>query len=66
MSLIADALNIAQPTVSRHLAILREAGFITVKRHMKWSYCKRDEEAIADYLRWLSEHLSVKYRATNT
>ncbi|WP_226898179.1 ArsR/SmtB family transcription factor [Mangrovicoccus algicola] len=53
MSLIAEALAVAQPTASRHLEILRQAGFITVRRHLKWSYCKRDEAAISGYLDWL-------------
>jgi DNA-binding transcriptional ArsR family regulator len=59
MTLIAEALALAQPTASRHLDILRQAGFITVRKHLKWSYCKRDEAAICDYLDWLSRELSV-------
>lgn len=46
MTLIAEALGVAQPTASRHLDLLRQAGFITVRRHLKWSYCKRDEAVI--------------------
>lgn len=46
MTLIAEALGVTQPTISRHLDILRQAGFITVSRRHKWSYCKRDEAAI--------------------
>lgn len=57
MTLIAEALGVSQPTTSRHLDILKQAGFITVQRHMKWSYCKRDEAAIAGYLQWLSAEL---------
>lgn len=59
MTLIADALGVAQPTASRHLDLLRQAGFITVQRHQKWSYCKRDEAAIAGYLDWLKQELSI-------
>lgn len=58
MTLIAEALGIAQPSASRHLAILREAGFITVRKHLKWSYCRRDEAAISDYLDWLARELA--------
>lgn len=60
MTLIAEALDIAQPTASRHLAILNEAGFIRVRKHQKWAYCKRDEAAIRDYVRWLGGQLSVE------
>ncbi|WP_082481751.1 MULTISPECIES: ArsR/SmtB family transcription factor [Pseudomonas] len=62
MTLIAEALDIAQPTASRHLAILKDAGFLTVKKHLKWSYCTRDEAAISEYLQWLGEHLAVQVR----
>lgn len=58
MTLIAEALAIAQPSASRHLAIIREAGFIKVRKHLKWSYCKRDEVAISEYLNWLARELS--------
>lgn len=57
MTLIAEALAVAQPTASRHLDILRQAGFITVQKHLKWSYCRRDEVAISDYLDWLRAEL---------
>ncbi|WP_199444728.1 ArsR/SmtB family transcription factor [Acidocella aminolytica] len=38
MTLIAEALGVAQPTASRHLDILRQAQFIVVRRYLKWSY----------------------------
>ncbi len=63
MSLIAEALQIAQPTASRHLDILRQAGFITVQKHMKWSYCKRNDPALEDYLRWVATDLQLGSQA---
>lgn len=60
MTLIAEALAVAQPTASRHLEILKQAGFITVQRQLKWSYCKRDEATIKDYLDWLGTELSIR------
>lgn len=57
MTLIAEALGIAQPTASRHLDLLRQAGFLTVRRQGKWSYCRRDEAAIRDFLAWLKRDL---------
>ncbi len=59
MTLIAEALGCAQPTASKHLDILRQAGFITVRKQLKWSYCKRDEAAIRDYLDWLGAELRL-------
>lgn len=60
MTLIAEALDIAQPTASRHLAILRDAGFIQVNKHQKWSYCKRNEAEIRDYVQWLCGQLLLE------
>nr|WP_267911161.1 metalloregulator ArsR/SmtB family transcription factor [Paracoccus caeni] len=60
MTLIAEALSVSQPTVSRHLELLRQAGFITVRKHAKWSYCKRDEAAISGYLDWLNQEISAE------
>jgi len=60
MTLIAEAMDISQPTTSRHLDILKQAGFITVRKHQKWSYCKRDEAVIQDYLAWLQQQLSIR------
>lgn len=60
ITLVAEALAIAQPTASRHIGILRQAGFITVKRHLKWSYCRRNEAAISDYLAWLAREVSAR------
>jgi len=59
MTLIAEALAVAQPTASRHLEILKQAGFIRVRRHAKWSYCVRDEAALNDYLAWLNDKLAL-------
>ncbi|WP_145076456.1 ArsR/SmtB family transcription factor [Poriferisphaera corsica] len=58
MTLIAEALDIAQPTASRHLDILKQAGFITVRKHQKWSYCKRHDKNIQAFTTWLSKQLA--------
>jgi ArsR family transcriptional regulator len=62
VTLIAEALGVSQPTASRHVDLLRQAGFISVRRSQKWSYCRRDEEALAEYLDWLQMELSVPRR----
>jgi ArsR family transcriptional regulator len=59
MTLIAKALGVAQPTASRHLEILVQAGFVTVAKRHKWSYCKRNEVMIAGYLEWLTRELAI-------
>ncbi|WP_195694718.1 ArsR/SmtB family transcription factor [Priestia megaterium] len=40
-----EKLNVTQSTASQHLSILYRAGLVTVKRHGKWTYYKRNEEA---------------------
>ena len=59
MTLLAEALGIAQPSVSRHLEILKQAGFIRVRKGHKWSYCKRDDTVIQNYLDWLHRELNM-------
>lgn len=56
---IAEALGVSQPTASRHVDLLRQAGFITVRRQGKWSYCKRDGAAMAEYLAWLAGQMGA-------
>ena len=58
-SLIAEALGLSQPTVSRHVDLLRQAGFLTAHRHEKWSYCKRDDAALNEYIQWLQRDLKL-------
>ncbi len=62
MNLIADRIGVSQPTMSRHIEILRRAGFLKIQRRQKWSYCSRDESNLADYHRWLGGELSIKSR----
>ena len=57
---IAEALEVSQPTASRHVDLLRQAGFITVRRQGKWSYCKRDDKALAEYIAWLAEETGAQ------
>lgn len=59
IQLIAEALNIAQPTASRHVELLKHAGFITVQKQQKWSYCKRDDAALQDYFQWLKGEINL-------
>lgn len=45
--LIAEKLNVSQPTVSEHLKILSQAGLLKSKRVKQWTFYKRDEARIA-------------------
>jgi len=60
VQLIAEHFGVSQPTMSRHIELLKRAGFITAKRQQKWTYCSRNEEALADYADWLTASLNIK------
>jgi len=47
----------AQPTVSKHLDLLRRAGFVRAEKVGRWSYYRRDEAEIAEYKGWLNDTL---------
>lgn len=57
MSLIAEAMGIAQPTASRHVDLLRQAGFVRLTRAKGWTYVKRDEAVIAEFMDWLAQRV---------
>lgn len=57
VTLITARLGMSQPTVSRHLELLKRAGFLSVQRIGKWSFYRRDEAALRDYRRWLGDAL---------
>lgn len=57
VTLLTEKLGMAQPTVSRHLELLRRAEFVTVHRIGRWSFFKRNDVAIAAYKEWLREHI---------
>jgi ArsR family transcriptional regulator len=54
-ALIAEKLEVSQPTVSEHLKILAQAGLIRPKRIKQWTFYKRDEKAIAAAKRAISK-----------
>jgi len=57
VTLIAEKLNMSQPTVSRHLEILRRADFVEVNRIGRWSFFSRNSKGIEAYGKWLNDNL---------
>ncbi len=57
VTLLTEKLDMAQPTVSRHLELLRRADFLTVKRIGRWAFFQRNEAGIAAYKDWLNATL---------
>ena len=44
---IVDQLNVTQPTVSHHLAILRESGLVNVRHEGKQTFYSLDQERVS-------------------
>ena len=44
---LVEALDVAQPLVSHHLRILREAELVEASRHRYWTYYRLRPEALA-------------------
>lgn len=55
--LIDRHLDLSQSTVSAHLAVLQKAGLISSYKVGQWSFFKRDEAAIAAFLKQLQQGL---------
>ena len=49
--------DVAQPTVSHHLKVLRESGWVTSERRASWVYYRLRPEAVARF-RMLAAELS--------
>src|SRR3954451_15078088 len=47
---IEEKLGLAQPTTAQHLKALVDAGFLIPKRIKKWTFYKRDEAAIEQFM----------------
>ena len=60
VQLLADHFGVSQPTISRHIELLKQAGFVKAKRLRKWTYCTRNEVALAEYADWLRTSLNIK------
>lgn len=53
---LGKAVPIAQPGVSRHLRVLREAGLVEVQRHAQWRIYRLRPEALSELDTWLGRY----------
>lgn len=51
-----DALPIAQPTVSKHLSVLREAGLVTVRKDAQRRMYSLNPKPLAELDAWLGRY----------
>lgn len=54
---IRERLGIAAATASRHLTLLTDAGFLIATRKKGWTFYRRDEAAIAEFVDRLGSEL---------
>ena len=52
---IQDKSGLSQPTISHYLSGMHKAGLLITTRHGKWTYFKRNEKMITEYLNSLRE-----------
>jgi ArsR family transcriptional regulator len=61
---IVDALQVTQPTVSHHLAILRGVGLVKVRREGKQTYYTLDQARMAATCCALAEDFAPEHKLT--
>jgi DNA-binding transcriptional ArsR family regulator len=54
-----DALPISQPTVSKHLSVLREAGLVTVRKDAQRRMYRLNPAPLAELDAWLGRYRSL-------
>jgi ArsR family transcriptional regulator len=54
---IEARIDISQPTISHHMAILRKAGLVHAEKHGPWMWYQRDEKALKELAEALEEGL---------
>ncbi len=54
---IIDKSGLSQPTISHYLTGMRKAGLLIATRHGKWTYFKRNEKVIKEFLEMMNKEL---------
>ena len=54
-SLIAEKIGVSQPTVSRHLDVLRRAELVETDRVARWAFHRRNEAGLDRARRMLAD-----------
>jgi ArsR family transcriptional regulator, arsenate/arsenite/antimonite-responsive transcriptional repressor len=55
---LVDSLGITQPTVSKHLKVLRDAGIVVVREEGQHRYYRFDEVSLSGVRSWVGGSLS--------
>ena len=54
---IEQRIHLSQPTISHHMAILKQAGLVQCKKQGQWMWYRRNEKALGDLTRKLRDSL---------
>lgn len=54
---IQEKAGLSQSTISNYMGLLKEAGLVISERHGQFTFYRRDEEAIAAFLREVEREL---------
>lgn len=54
---IGEKAGLSQSTISHYLTMMQKARLIIPTRHGKWTYYKRDEQLIKQYIQFLGKNL---------
>ncbi|MDY8135828.1 helix-turn-helix transcriptional regulator [Aquimarina sp. 2201CG5-10] len=54
---IKDKSGLSQPTISHYLSGMHKAGLLITTRHGKWTYFKRNEKVIKEFLNSIQQEL---------
>ena len=54
---IQDKAGLSQSTISTYLGVMQQANLVIPTRHGKWTYYKRNEEVIQEYITFLTKDL---------
>lgn len=54
---IKDKAGLSQSTISQYMSQLHEAGLVSSTRIGKWTYFKRNQQAIEEFSRFISQEL---------
>ena len=64
VSEIVEYVGVAQPTVSHHLAILRDAGLVRVRHEGKQTFYELNQDRVISCCGQLLEHFAPETEAT--
>ncbi len=53
---LADLIGLSQPSISKHLKTLREAGLVRVRQDAQWRWYQIDAALLAEIDAWLAPY----------